>query len=138
MTAGTYASGSDEFTTLTSAISTFADGFVEVVATYTPSNGSLSEQYSKSDGSELSAYDLTWSFAAALTAFEARAGNTYGSWGAANLTTSCSGGSSGSTVAVTFTVVYDTVWGGEWIFGYSCRVQLDRACCRERLHHRFC
>ncbi|EPS97511.1 hypothetical protein FOMPIDRAFT_154119 [Fomitopsis schrenkii] len=111
VTAGTYASGSDEYTTLTSAVQSFADGFVEIIAEYTPSNGSLSEQYSKSDGSPLSAYDLTWSFASALTAFEARAGNTYGSWGAAGLAVNCSGGSSGSTVAVTFTVNYDTVYG---------------------------
>ncbi|KAI0736308.1 glucoamylase [Fomitopsis betulina] len=108
VTAGTYASGSSEYTTLTSAVQSFADGFVEIIAKYTPSNGSLSEQYSKSDGSQLSAYDLTWSFASALTAFEARAGNTYGSWGAAGLTANCSGE---ATVAVTFTVDYDTVYG---------------------------
>ncbi|KZT67263.1 carbohydrate-binding module family 20 protein [Daedalea quercina L-15889] len=108
--AGTYASGSDEYSTLTSAVKTFADGFVDIISTYTPSNGSLSEQYSKSDGSPLSAYDLTWSFAAALTAFEARDGNTYGSWGAAGLNASCSGSSSG-TIAVTFTIDYDTTYG---------------------------
>ncbi|KAH9936549.1 glucoamylase [Fomitopsis serialis] len=109
---GTYASDSDEYSTLTSAVQAFADGFVEQVAQYTPSNGSLSEQYSKSDGSPLSAYDLTWSFAAALTAFEARAGNKYGSWGAAGLNATCSGSGSGEdTVAVTFTVDYDTEYG---------------------------
>lgn len=139
MTAGTYASGSDEFTTLTSAVQSFADGFVEIIAKYTPSNGSLSEQYSKSDGSQLSAYDLTWSFASALTAFEARAGNTYGSWGAANLTTSCSGGSSsGSTVAVTFTVNYDTTYGGKDNFQRHSALNTDEEQCRKPLHHWLC
>ena len=68
VTAGTYASSSTTFTTLTSAIKTFADGFVAVVAKYTPSSGALSEQYDKSSGSQLSASDLTWSYASALTA----------------------------------------------------------------------
>lgn len=35
---------------------------------YTWSNGSMSEQFSKSDGSQMSARDLTWSYAALLTA----------------------------------------------------------------------
>ena len=117
VTAGTYASSSATFTTLTSAIKTFADGFVAVVAKYTPSSGALSEQYDKSSGSQLSASDLTWSYASALTAFSARAGNTSASWGAAGLavpstcSSSTSSGGSGSTVAVTFNVQATTVWG---------------------------
>lgn len=135
VTAGTYASGSSEYTTLTSAVQSFADGFVEIIAKYTPSNGSLSEQYSKSDGSQLSAYDLTWSFASALTAFEARAGNTYGSWGAAGLTANCSGE---ATVAVTFTVDYDTVYGGEYLSSAVDNTQCNDDSCREPIHHRLC
>ncbi|KIP06693.1 carbohydrate-binding module family 20 protein [Phlebiopsis gigantea 11061_1 CR5-6] len=116
VTAGTYPSTSTTFTTLTAAIKTFADGFLAINAKYTPSNGGLSEQYSKADGTPTSAVDLTWSYAAALTAFEARAGFTAPSWGAAGLTvpSTCSSGgsgSSGSTVAVTFNVAATTVYG---------------------------
>ncbi|KAI9059251.1 carbohydrate-binding module family 20 protein [Trametes sanguinea] len=79
---------------------------------YTPADGGLAEQFSRSDGTPLSAVDLTWSYAAALTAFAARDGKTYGSWGAAGLKVpaSCSGGG-GATVAVTFNVQATTVFG---------------------------
>lgn len=70
------------FTTLHDAISAYADGFVQFVATYAQSNGSLSEQFSKSEGSPLSAYDLTWSYAAVLTAAARQGGEVPASWGA--------------------------------------------------------
>ncbi|EIM85945.1 glucoamylase [Stereum hirsutum FP-91666 SS1] len=118
VTAGTYASSSTTYSTLTAAIKDFADGFVTIVADYTPSTGELSEQYSKADGSQLSAVDLTWSYASAVTAFAARSGATE-TWGAAGLTApstcstggSGSGGSSGDTIAVTFTVDATTTYG---------------------------
>ncbi|CCL98856.1 uncharacterized protein FIBRA_00862 [Fibroporia radiculosa] len=105
---GTYDSGSSTYSTLTSAIRTFADGFVLTNAKYTPTNGSLSEEYTSADGTPISAYDLTWSYASALTVFAAEAGTTYGSWGAAGLTvpSTCTSG-----VAVTFEVDYDTEYG---------------------------
>ncbi|KAL6308371.1 glucoamylase [Sparassis latifolia] len=105
---GNYSSSSSTYTTLTSAIRTFADGFIEINAQYTPSGGALSEQYNKNNGTALSAIDLTWSYASALSAFAAEAGTTYGSWGAAGLQlpSTCTGG-----VAVTFTVTYDTYYG---------------------------
>ncbi|TDL18606.1 glucoamylase [Rickenella mellea] len=117
---GTFTSTSTTFTSLTSAIKTYADGFVNVVAQYTPSNGGLAEQYSRSTGAPLSAVDLTWSYASALSAFAARDGFVPASWGAAGLTlpSSCQsnsggggGGSSGATVAVTFNVQATTVFG---------------------------
>ncbi|EPQ54537.1 glucoamylase [Gloeophyllum trabeum ATCC 11539] len=116
VTAGTYASSSTTYTTLTSAIKSFADGFVAINAQYTPSNGGLAEQFSRSNGSPVSAVDLTWSYASALTAFEARNNTQFAGWGAVGLTvpTSCSsnsGGGGGSTVAVTFNVNAQTVWG---------------------------
>ncbi|KAJ3922895.1 glucoamylase [Lentinula edodes] len=117
VTVGTYTSTSSTFTTLTTGVKTFADGFVATVAKYTPSSGSLSEQYSKSDGSPLSATDLTWSYAATLTSFDARAGLVPTSWGAKGLTSSCGistgggGGSSSGTVSVTFNVDATTVFG---------------------------
>ncbi|KAJ7851645.1 glucoamylase [Mycena olivaceomarginata] len=120
VTAGTYASSTSTYTTLTAAVKTFADGFIAVHAKYTPSGGGLAEQYSRSNGVPVSAVDLTWSYAAALTAFGARAGVTSPGWGAAGLTvpTTCQtsgsgggGGGSTGTVAVTFNVVATTVIG---------------------------
>ncbi|KAJ7256806.1 glucoamylase G2 [Mycena haematopus] len=115
---GTYASSTSTFASLTAAVETFADGFVGVVAKYTPAGGGLAEQYSRSNGAPVSAVDLTWSYAAALTAFSARAGVTSPGWGAAGLVvpttcqTSGGGGGGGSgTVAVTFNVVATTVIG---------------------------
>ena len=82
VTAGTYNSGSSTYTTLYDAIQTYADGYVNVVVTYAQSNGSLSEQFSRSTGAPLSAYDLTWSYAAFLTAIARRAGIVPSSWNA--------------------------------------------------------
>jgi glucoamylase len=59
---------------LYNAVKTYADGYVNIVATYAQTNGSLSEQFSRSNGAPLSAYDLTWSYAALLTAAARRAG----------------------------------------------------------------
>lgn len=120
---GTYASTSATFTALTSAVQTFADSFIAINAKYTPSNGGLAEQYSRSNGAVTSAVDLTWSYASALTVFAARSGTVPPSWGAAGLTapstcSSSSGSSGGSgggagTVAVTFNVDATTFFGGE-------------------------
>jgi glucoamylase len=128
-TVGTYPSTSTAFTTITSGVKAYADGFVNVVAKYTPSGGALSEQYTRAAGVPTSASDLTWSYAAAITAFRARSGWTPKSWGAANFTvpTTCStsgggGGGGSGTVAVSFNVNAQTVWGGE-----SFSVDLKRA-----------
>jgi glucoamylase len=100
------------YSTLTSAIQSYADGFVAINAQYTPSGGALSEQYSKSDGSPASAANLSWSYASALTAFNARSGLLSNSWGAEGLTVpaSCER-NAGPTVSVTFNVVAYTTWG---------------------------
>ena len=135
---GTYTSSTSTFQTLTSAIKNFADGFVAINAKYTPSNGGLSEQYSKSDGTPTSAVDLTWSYASALTVFAARGGFSSPSWGAQGLTvpTTCSAGSGGATVAVTFNVQATTVFGGELQTSYALN-PADRLC-REYLYHWIC
>ncbi|KAI0343607.1 glucoamylase [Trametopsis cervina] len=113
--AGTYASSTSTFQTLTTAIKTHADGFVAINAKFTPSNGGLSEQFDKNSGSPLSAADLTWSYASALTAFAARSGFTSPSWGAKGLVVpsvcSTSGPGAGAKVAVTFNVQATTVFG---------------------------
>ncbi|KAI0784823.1 glucoamylase [Abortiporus biennis] len=120
VTSGTYASTTSTYTTLTAAVKNFADGFIAVHAKYTPSNGGLSEQYDRNSGTPTSAVDLTWSYAAALTAFTARSNATSTkSWGASGLTvpvTCSSGGSGGSggsgpSVQVTFNVQATTFLG---------------------------
>lgn len=115
---GNISSSSAAFDSLTTSIKNYADSFVAVVAKYTSSNGGLSEQYSRSDGSPVSALDLTWSYTALLTANGARNGVKPASWGASGLTapSTCSGGGSGgggggSTVPVTFNVDATTVFG---------------------------
>ncbi len=117
---GTIISSSSTFNTLTTAIKNYADSFVAVVAKSTPSGGGLAEQYSRSNGSPLSAVDLTWSYAALLTAYGARNGVIPASWGAKGLTvpTTCSrggGGGSGGTIPVTFNVQATTVFGGAFL-----------------------
>ena len=144
VTAGTYASTTTTFTTLVTAVANQADGFVAIVQEFTPSTGSLSEQYSRSNGAQLSANDLTWSYASILTAVTARNGLSGDNWGAAGLVvpSSCStsgtgsgssGGGSG-TVAVTFHVTATTVFGGERCLPLNY-FSLANISPREHLHH---
>ncbi|KAK4629324.1 Glucoamylase I [Fulvia fulva] len=92
---GTYASSSATFTSIVNAVSTYADSYMANAQKYTPQNGALAEQYSRSNGTPLSAVDLTWSYAAFLTALNARKAAMPASWGAAaaRLPGSCSGSS---------------------------------------------
>lgn len=99
---GTYASGSSTFTAIISAVKTYADGYVSIVQAHSMTNGSLSEQYDKTSGLSLSARDLTWSYAALLTANMRRNGVMPHSWGASSANTvpaSCSMGSAAGTYA---------------------------------------
>lgn len=92
VTAGTYASGSSTYTAIYNAVQTYADGYMAVVEKYTPSSGALSEQFDKSSGSQLSANNLTWSYAAFLTAAHRRSGIVPPSWvvsGASSVPGSC-------------------------------------------------
>lgn len=123
---GTYASTSTQFKAIVAAVQVYADGYMANSAQYTPADGSLAEQYSKSDGSPLSAVDLTWSYAAFLTANSARNGTAVpASWGAskASLPSSCSGTSATGictgpsstptpcSVSVTFNEMKQTSYG---------------------------
>ena len=92
-TTGTYSSSSSTFSDIISAVTTYADSFTSNVETYTPNNGSLSEEYGRSSGLPLSAYDLTWSYASLLTANQARNADMPASWGAsgASLPNACAG-----------------------------------------------
>lgn len=115
ITPGTYPSTSTTATSLISAIRSYADSFIAINAQYTPSDGGLSEQFSKSDGTPVSAVDLTWSYASAITAFQASEGIFSNSWGAKGLTApnTCSTSNPLRTVAVTFQVQATTVFGRE-------------------------
>ncbi|KAI5466885.1 putative glucoamylase GMY1 [Mariannaea sp. PMI_226] len=101
VTAGTYASSSSTYTTLMNAASAYADGFVAVVQKYAASNGSLAEQFSKTNGTPLSARDLTWSYAAFLTAAARRAGIIPPSWAASS--PSVPGACSATSIAGSYT-----------------------------------
>lgn len=76
----TYWAGTSDFNKIISAVQTYADGFVSIVQQYTPSNGSLSEQFDQNTGAPLSAYDLTWSYASFVTMSQRRAGQYPISW----------------------------------------------------------
>ncbi|KAF5315001.1 hypothetical protein D9619_007127 [Psilocybe cf. subviscida] len=109
--AGTFASTTSTFTTITGAVKTFADGFLAINAKFTPSNGGLSEQFDKGTGSPLSAADLTWSYASALTVFAARKGTVPASWGANGLAVPSGTCGGGPTIQATFNVVATTQFG---------------------------
>ena len=90
---GTYASGSTTYQAIISAVSAYADGFVDFAASHVPSSGALSEQFDRNSGTPLSAADLTWSYAAFLSAADRRAGIVPAGWSAASgntLPTTCS------------------------------------------------
>ncbi|KAM0165496.1 hypothetical protein ACHAPG_000167 [Botrytis cinerea] len=109
ITAGTYASSTSTYTTLYNAIKTYADGYVNVVATYAQANGSLSEQFNKAGGAPLSAYDLTWSYAAFLTAAARRAGVVPYSWGEPSAS-SVPGTCSATSAIGTYSTATATSW----------------------------
>jgi glucoamylase len=98
---GSYASGSPTFTSIVNAVTAYADGFMANAQKYTPQDGGLAEQYSRSNGSPLSAVDLTWSYAAFLTALNSRKAIMPASWGAssARLPNTCSGTSANGPCA---------------------------------------
>jgi glucoamylase len=111
VTAGTYASTSATYTTLYNAIDSYAEGFLNNVATYAASNGSLSEQYDRSSGTPLSARDLTWSYAALLTVVARRAGIVPDSWVESNTAaTSLPGSCAATSVVGSYTSATNTAF----------------------------
>ena len=55
--------------------------FLSVVQEYTPADGGLSEEFDRDTGVQVSAPDLTWSYASFLTAIARRDGSVPPSWG---------------------------------------------------------
>ncbi|RHZ44433.1 glycoside hydrolase family 15 protein [Aspergillus thermomutatus] len=109
VTAGSYSKGSAGYASLTGAVKTYADGFISVVQQYTPSNGGLAEQFGRDSGEPVSAADLTWSYAAFLTAVARRNGEVPASWGSSTANTVPSQ-CSGTTATGTYVTPTATAW----------------------------
>ncbi|KAJ5226860.1 uncharacterized protein N7469_006866 [Penicillium citrinum] len=106
---GNYSASSSTYSSITKAVRTYADGFISVVQQYTPSNGSLAEQFSRDNGTPISARDLTWSYASFLAASDRRNGIVPVSWGASRanqVPTQCQGSSASGS--------YTTPSVGSW------------------------
>ncbi|KAH8704141.1 putative glucoamylase precursor [Talaromyces proteolyticus] len=84
---GSYSSSDSAFNDIISAVTTYADGYLSIVAQYTPSDGTLTEQFQRDEGFPISASGLTWSYAAFLTAAARRASTVPASWGGSNANT---------------------------------------------------
>ncbi|KAL2827221.1 Six-hairpin glycosidase-like protein [Aspergillus cavernicola] len=77
---GVYPKSTRGYKTITDAVRSYADGFISVVREYTPTHGGLSEEYHRDTGVQVSAPDLTWSYASFLTAIARRNGSVPPSW----------------------------------------------------------
>jgi len=82
------------------AVTAYADSFVAVAQNFTPSDGSLAEQYNRDTGIPLSAVDLTWSYAAFITMAERKSGQYPPSWGSRDIVAAPSTCSATSTPGV--------------------------------------
>lgn len=110
---GTFAKSSTTYKSLVTAVKNYADGYMAIVQKYTPSNGGLAEQFDKNTGSPLSAVDLTWSYAAFLTAMERRSGIMTPTWGEPqnNVRPSVCTAPAACNAKVTFNVKATTTFG---------------------------
>ncbi|PGH00556.1 hypothetical protein AJ80_09162 [Polytolypa hystricis UAMH7299] len=77
---GTYAASGETFWAIVAAVREYADGYLSVAQKYTPDSGELAEQFSRQNGIPLSANNLTWSYAALLTAAARRRSIVPPSW----------------------------------------------------------
>lgn len=108
---GTYTSSSSEYNAITTNLKAYADGFMSIAQKYTPESGALSEQYSRDNGTQESAVDLTWSYAAFLTARARRAGQFPAPWltpGSTNVPTQCSPSSAQGTYSSVTVTAFPT------------------------------
>ncbi|KAI0062951.1 glycoside hydrolase family 15 protein [Artomyces pyxidatus] len=79
---GAYGSSSDMYRTLADGVRAYADDLVLLCAQHGPEDGQLPEGWDRATGQPVGATGLTWSYAASLTAFHARAGWMPAPWGA--------------------------------------------------------
>ncbi|BDD58087.1 hypothetical protein MAP00_003394 [Monascus purpureus] len=77
---GDYASSTETYRDIMAAVKAYANGYMDIARKYTPANGALAEQFSRDDGSPVSAVDLTWSYASLLTAAARRGSQMPPSW----------------------------------------------------------
>ncbi|KAK0226302.1 glycoside hydrolase family 15 protein [Armillaria fumosa] len=89
---GTYSTSSASYISMTNGIRNYAEGFISVAAKATPSDGVLTEEYSRLSGygGGFGQNPYSWSDVAALTAFRARNGSSANPWGAHEVSLSCS------------------------------------------------
>lgn len=78
-----YTNRDNEFNKILNVVTKYADSFVAIAQKYTPSSGSLAEQFDRNTGAPISANDLTWSYAAFVTMAQRRSGQYPASWGSA-------------------------------------------------------
>ena len=69
----TYPNGQSSFSKMVRSLEGWADAFMRRIKYYTPPDGHLTEEYNLDTGEPRGAQDLTWSYAALLTAAFARA-----------------------------------------------------------------
>ncbi|KAJ8610252.1 hypothetical protein MRB53_038655 [Persea americana] len=125
LSTGQYKSTSKTYRTLTRAIRSQADSYLRIIQKYTPTDGSLAEQFSRDDGRPLSATHLTWSYAAFLTAVSARNNHHPAPWGASNVTLphDCKSSAPCAFVALSFCAHVQTAWGDAvYIVGSSAEL----------------
>lgn len=72
----TYLSSSQQFMQTISGLNGWSDAFMRTIKYYTPTDGHLAEEFNRDSGVPQGAGDLTWSYAALLTAAFSRAGVT--------------------------------------------------------------
>ncbi|KFY94405.1 hypothetical protein V498_03882 [Pseudogymnoascus sp. VKM F-4517 (FW-2822)] len=107
---GTYSSGSAAFTAITTATKTYADGFMAKAQKHTPTSGDLAEQYDRNTGFALGAADLTWSYAAFLSATDRRNGIVPRSWKSSTANTAPSGNCGNAQYGGSYTSATNTVF----------------------------
>ena len=113
-TNGNYAAGTPEYARLTTSVRNYADAFVAVVQRYAPENGALAEQFSRENGTAVSARDLTWSYASFLTMEFARNDTLPQSWGEGNANSvpnSCLASSANGTYTKPTTTSFPSIAG---------------------------
>jgi len=69
----TYPNDQSSFSKMVQSLEGWADAFMRRIKYYTPPDGHLTEEYNLKTGAPQGAQDLTWSYAALLTAAFARA-----------------------------------------------------------------
>ncbi|KAF5854936.1 hypothetical protein ETB97_010557 [Aspergillus alliaceus] len=111
---GTYASSTTVYKDIVAVVKTYADGYMQIVQKYAAPNGSMAEQYTKADGTQTSARDLTWSYAALLTAHNRRNAVVPAPWGqsaATSIPSACSPTSASGTYSSVVITSWPTISG---------------------------